>query len=565
MKVRGLAALCGVGAAAALVGWANAQLEAPEIVEATSLARDAFSTGTLTPADGALPANLWSGANTETLEFLLLQAPARPATPAIGEALRRTLLSPGAAPSGAAPSLGGKKLLSLARAGFLEEASTVASISDAGRGDPWTGQALAISDLLQGDTGRACQRNAGLTSGRDELFWVKLRVLCYANADELDAADLTLNILREQGALTPEDDIFLTAVATGAAPKSPPAPQSVLQYAVAKKLKLPLAPDLLKRADGGVLVAVARDQSIDVATRVSAARLAVAMGVFPVTEFRALVDGVTLEPSEINGAVTAAQEKPFDPLTDVALFHSVKALSAPEFLRDKAQRIALALSLADTFPRSYALANLYADEIASLEGAIVTASEAELFAAARMATGDSVGAGQWLLAMLGGSESVSALSEEMGLAFIDHVNLLAVLDPQTAAQVARTAGVSVLAGATGYGQTTGGGDPELAAQILDAAFDAAIEGKPGQAGLAAIAASVGGDDADIGGLNAVIVGQSLRVAGLEGLRRRHEFEMAWAASFPGETNPLSVGDDGGEIEETPSDQGLTPRLKPAAN
>ncbi|MEM9495565.1 MAG: hypothetical protein AAGA09_06140 [Pseudomonadota bacterium] len=541
----------------------GAPLAAPTAVETTTLAQDAFSTGTLSAANGALPRDLWRGADTETLEYLLLHAPARPTTPAIGEALRRVLLSPGAAPEAAAPSLGGKKLLALSRAGFVEEANTVASLSNGGRGDPWTGQALAISDLLKDDVARACQRNANLSSGRDELFWVKLRVLCYAEAGERDAADLTFNILREQGSLSASEETLLSSLASGGAPKTPVATGSILEYVVARRLKLPMAPGLLENAEGGVLVAVARDAGANLATRLGAAREAVAMGVMEARELTSLMDSASFDVAEIGDAVTAALARPVDPMTDALLYQSVKAMAAPEFLRDKAQRISLALGLADRFPRAYALSLLYADEIASLEGAIVSAEEAERFAVARMAVGDAVGAGQWLLAMIGESGSLSALPQPQAMAFIDRVNLLAALDPQTAAQIARTAGVSLIAAESAvYDDRAGRANPARTAAILKAAFDAAVDAISGQAALAALAAAGPGDANDgagesgVGEINDVVVEQGLKIAGMSELLRRNKFERAWSSSF-GAADIAQTGDV--RVEQ----DGFTPRLKPS--
>ncbi len=562
MRIRRMTGKAAICVAAALFGGAVAQVAPPEIVETAPLARDAFSTGTLTPATGALPPDLWRGAAPSTLEFLLENLPARPATPAIGEAMRRTLLSPGSAPDGAGAALGGKKLLALVRAGFVEEAATIASISSAGRGDPWTGRAEAVRDLLNGNVQNACRRGDRLTAGREDPFWVKLRVVCYAAADERDAADLSLGILRDQYGLSPEDDTYLTAAATGAAPKSPPAPVTPLQYAIARSLELPVAPGLLAEADGGVLVAIAGDDAVDPATRAAAGERAAAMGVLAPSQFAALMESIQFDVVAIGTAADAARVRPDDAMTDALLYQSVREMSAPEFLRDKAQRIALALSLGDTFYRSYALSILYADEIAVLEGTILAPDEASRFAQARMAVGDSVGAGTWLAAMISPGASVGALPETEAMTFIELVNLLSLLDPQTASQIARAADVSLLSGVDFHGASSRRAqDPVVAAHILEAAFDAALEQKTGQAGLAALAASGAGH----GPGEAVIVGQSLKAAGMADLQRRYIFEQAWAARFPA----VEAGVDTEEADEAaaPSDDsgGFAPRIKPSLN
>jgi len=549
----------GLSAGAAFV--AAAQVTLPDAVETEPLVRDAFSSGTLDRAGGALPPTLWRGADPQILEYLLAQLPARLPAPSLGEAMKRTLLSPGSAPDAAAPSLGGKKLLALARAGFVDDARTVASLSTVGRGDPWTGQAEAVADLLDGDIVAACRRNANLKSGRDEIFWVKLRVLCYAQAGEGDAADLTLNILREQAGFSGVDEAYLTAAATGAAPKTPPAAETALQYAIAKKMGVPLAPGLLGRADGGVLVAIARDGGLDMATRIDAAERAAAMGVMAIDVLAGIMNSANFDVTQISNAAVAAIERRRDPLTDALLYQSIQEMNAPEFIRDKAQRIAAALGVAGSFYRAYALSILYADEINALEGVIISPEEAVRFATARMAIGDSVGAGQWLSAMVGLNQSVSALPEPLAMTFIDRVNLLAVLDPQTAARVARAAGVSLLSDEPAYKRTEKGHDDTvLMARILEAAFDAAVEGKAGQAGLAALAAA-NGSAASGGEIETVVITQSLRAAGMPELSRRHQFEQAWAASF----TPPSLETSGAgspQVGGGEDDGGLSPRVKP---
>ena len=557
MRIKRIAGLLALFATAQ-IGGAGAQITPLENVETATLAKDAFSTGTLTPATGALPTDLWRGSSPGTLEFLIENLPARPATPAIGEAMRRTLLSPGNAPDGAAAALGGKKLLALARVGFLDEAATVASLSSAGRGDPWTNRAEAVRFLLRGDIPNACRRGDRLTDGRDDPFWVKLRVVCYATADERDAADLSLGILRDQYGLSPEDDIFLTAIATGAAPTSPPPAATPLQFAIARAFDLPIAPQLLSEADGGVLVAIARDASIDAATRIAAAENAVAMGVLQPAQLSALVESFTFDVAVVGSAADAARDRSGDRATDAVLYQSVKEMNAPEFLRDKAQRIALALSLADSFPRAYALSVLYADDIEALEGSIVAPAEAAQFAQARMAVGDSVGAGTWLGAMTGPGVGVGALPENEAMTFVELVNLLALLDPQTASQIARAADVSLLSGAGSRDASDYRGDPVVAAHILEAAFDAALEEKVGQAGLAALAASGAGN----GPGDAVIVTQSLKAAGMADLQRRFVFEQAWAARFPAPEGDMN-NDSGEAAPLSPEERGFTPRLKPS--
>ena len=540
----------------ALTASATAQVNLPAPVEQSTLARDAFSTGTLHQGQGALPATLWKGAEAETLEFLLSQTPSRPTTPSLGEALRRTLLTSGAGPQGAPSSLGGRKLLALSRAGFAEETRTLASLSSAPRNDPHVGQALALTDLLEGDSATACKRNSALSSGRDAVFWVKLRVLCYATAGERDAADLTVNLLRERGALSETDEVFLSALATGAAPKTPPAPENALHLAALRQLELPLTPSLLDKADAAVVKAAASDASLDVSARLNAATRAAGMGVMTGRDLVALYQSVELDVANVGRAMDIAAERPNDPLTDVIVYQSIRQMTAPEFLRDKANRIAGALAMADSFPRAYALSLLYADSISSLDGALISPSEAGRFALARMTVGDGKGASRWLYSMLG-TGAISAMDEANAMELIELTNLLAVLDPVSGAALAESAGISVepphaLEMATGGASA----DEDTMAQIVDAAFTAAVDNISGQAALAALAASNVAPAGDR--LAQVVIGQSLRAAGLDDLRRRMAFEAALKARYAKGEALLPARTKPGDNQET----GLMPRIKP---
>ncbi len=561
LKLAAVAAAVLTGPASAAFGAAagfaaRAQSAAPAPVERTDLSRDAFSTGLLDGGRDALPADLWRGADAGIVAFLLERAPSRPVTPSLGEALRRTLLSAGAGPQDAPRSLGGRKLTALARAGFVDEARTIASLSSARGGDSGVAEALAVGDLLEGEVARACGRNASLTDGRDEDFWVKLRILCYAVAGERDAADLTFGLARESGALAGADEPLLAALATGAAPKTPPAPENALHLAALRQLELPLSPSLLAGADGGVLKAVAMDPAADPETRAAAGVRAAAMGVVAGEELAALYRSLPLEVADVGRAGEIAVERPDEPLTDAILFQSVDQMTAPEFLRDKASRIAQALGLADTFPRAYAAALVHADAIAALDGALIAPSEAAQFARARMIVGDGKGAARWLYAMLGTGD-ISAMDDESAMELIELANLLEILDPVAAAAIAETAGVALDAPLSAGPSAGEAANSETLAPIVEAAFEAAIKGTPGQAALAALAASSAAPVGDP--LAAVVVEQALRAAGLDDLRRRMALEAVlktrYAAGSGSAARRLNA-------DAPPGEGGLAPRVKP---
>jgi len=585
----GLKFIAGMMTAVATLGLghvgANAQIALPGEIEQQSLAADAFATGLLGVNENPLPTDLWQGTDGAVIEYLLEQMPTRPVLPVIGQAMRKTLLSGGAGPvdelGNRYNGLGGKKLLALVSAGFVEEARTIASLSTAGQNDPETGQALALADLLDGKNNEACARGTALANsvntGRDarsEPFWVKLRTFCFALNGERDAADLTLSLLRERGSLDVREEEYLNAMVTSVATKALLTPQTAFELAVVKSLELPVSRNVLQEAQGAVVVTIARDGAQETATRIVAARRAVAMGLMSVSEYKDILRAIPLTPETLSRAGDIVVRQAEDPISDAVGFQAVSAMTSSEFLRDKALLLAQILKSAKpgsgvSFERSYALNILYTDDIKALEGALVQADHAALFARSLMAAGDGVGAGRWLFAMKGDGDILS-LGDVLSAEFISLTQALALLDPSSAAVVADSANVSLQDSRDRKdvsGNLVQGQDAVRSARVAEALVDAALgrseqgvgsKRKIGQAALAALALSKNGI-LDNDPLRAVLIDQSWRVAGLDNIRRQVAFQSDWYASsaiissLPKRAEP--------KVEEQ-IDDGRTPSLKP---
>ncbi len=517
---------------------------APVAVEETDIRRDAFSTGVLSETEGGFSRDLWAGASGTDLERLLALAPPRPSSPAMGRLLRRLLLTRAAAPDGAPSSLGGRKLLALARAGFVDEARTIASFSSAPPSDPWVNRALAVADLLEDDVAGACRREDRVTSDRGALFWVKLRVLCYSETDRFDSADLTLGVLREQGALSAADDALLTAASIPAPLKKPVAPRDAIQLAALRKLNGAAAPGFETTADVGVLSAVATSDEADPRLRLRSASAAAALGAMSVEALAALYASLS-----VNSDLTLADD---DVLVDASRYQRIAEMAAPEFRRDKAAAIAEAVTAPQSFERAYVAAMLYADDVEDLEGVIVTPDQAGAFALVAMADGRANAAGRWLLAMMAGD--FASLNEVQALRFLERVNLLGVLDPREAEIVAAAANVRIDPPRGLELDPASDRDRQRLAAIVSSAFNAATAGAEGQLALAAIALSneaFTGDPVADG-----VAAASMKAAGLEDVHRRHAFETAWAASFPSAQAAADEPTLNGDAD------GFAPSLKP---
>lgn len=531
MRRFSLAALL-ISAAAFAAPMTLAQTAPLAPIEQTSLAKDAFAMGLLDRDDGALGADLWRGADSRSLMMLLEAAPSRPAGPSLGDALRRVLLSAGDAPADATPALGGSKLRALVRAGFIDEAREIESLSAGTKADPASAEAMASADLLSNDSAAACEKGRRADYARDNPFWIRLRVVCYAIANELDAAELALGLLRESGRLGEIDEALLAPLAAGGKPKAPVAPVDALHLAALKAMGVGVNAALLDRADAGVVKAVARDAGQDWPTRLEAGKRAAAMGAIGAAELRALFDAA--------------------PAADASAYHEIGTMTAPELLRDKAGRIAAEIAAAGDFDSVFAASVLYTDDIRGLEGAIVPAGEASAFALARIAVGDAVGAERWLAAAA--PAMVRGLAEDQAMRFIDLVGVLSVLEPAGAARVA--AAVNIVVAAPRIETPAASLPPDKLAPIVSAAIRAAAEGGKGEAALAALAASDAASKGDP--VAEAVLKRSLAVAGLGDIARRVEVERALSAMYP--SAPQAAPAVAPAAASAP-DQ-LTPRLKP---
>ncbi|NRA29046.1 MAG: hypothetical protein HRU11_02205 [Parvularculaceae bacterium] len=251
---------------AAWLSWASAAAQ----VERASFDAGPFSLGTLTEADGALGRDLWQGAQPDAIRSQLAIVPTRFDDPAKRMMLRRVLLTPGEGPMGADAALAGLKLLKAVEAGYAMEAGAVAELTPGLGLQPELSRIVAMRDLYRGNVEQACGRGANLREGRQTAFFVRLRVLCYIHAGERPAAELTLNLAREEDVLAPGDARLFRSVLSGSAPSE--MPRGAIQYAAYRRLGGSFDDADLQDLPPSMVAAIAYDSTLDVALRQEALR-----------------------------------------------------------------------------------------------------------------------------------------------------------------------------------------------------------------------------------------------------------------------------------------------------
>ncbi|MGZ6037771.1 MAG: hypothetical protein ACXWKR_03820 [Phenylobacterium sp.] len=208
-------------------------------VEVATLAPpDAFTT----PArDTGLPQTLWRGASLKTARSVLSLLQTRTLSPAAAALARRVLATgaPGPAGAGGDPGLAGVRASALLAQGDAKGAAVVLRRAPGIDRSPELARAAAETALLAGDDARACAVAEGLTSGRDEIYWLRLRTYCQAIGGHPDQAQLTFDIAQTQA----RDVVFgrlMTAKLSGVGNPGAASLRNGLDFALSRSLGLDL-------------------------------------------------------------------------------------------------------------------------------------------------------------------------------------------------------------------------------------------------------------------------------------------------------------------------------------
>ena len=208
-------------------------------VQVTTLAApDAFSTP---GRETGLPAELWRGTPIETARAVLPVLAAKPMSPAAAAFARRVLATGATGPEGSIgdEALAGARASALMALGDVAAAAKVLERQPGLERNAELARAAAEGSLLAGDTPRACAIAEGLSSGREEFYWLRLRAFCQAEAGKTGPAQLSRELAQAQA----RDATFgrLMAAKLGGAAPGAASLRNGLDYALSKSLDLDLA------------------------------------------------------------------------------------------------------------------------------------------------------------------------------------------------------------------------------------------------------------------------------------------------------------------------------------
>ncbi|MBL8554295.1 MAG: hypothetical protein JNL41_08455 [Phenylobacterium sp.] len=201
-------------------------------------APDAFSTP---GRDTGMPAELWTGTPVETARIVLPMLAAKPLSPAAANLARRILATGARGPEGSSgdEALAGQRAAALIALGDVAAATRLMERAPGLERNAELARAAAETALLAGDAARACGIADGLGTNRGEVYWLRLRAFCQAEAGQGAQAQLTFDLAQTQA----RDAVFgrlMAAKLSGATPGAASA-RNGLDLALSRSLNLDLA------------------------------------------------------------------------------------------------------------------------------------------------------------------------------------------------------------------------------------------------------------------------------------------------------------------------------------
>jgi len=403
--------------------------EAGTGIEMGSLGKvDEASVGLLDDSNGGLGAAMWSGADRRSVEQFIGQVPGPTTSPVMGDLSRRLLLTAARPPQGLSDgqSLLALRLQRLNAAGRSNDVMRLLVRAGVSSPSPAAAQQFAEAALATGESDAACKLLTGLPVGGDPGsdaiagFALKLSIFCQIAGGQTAAANLTVDLAREQGLAAP---LFLSlaAAATEGLTLDAPAPR-VLDPLILRMMDAAgraLPSDGIGKLAPSVLVSVAEDGSLNPELRIAAAERAAALGLLDGDQMAAAYLSVPYTREDVAGVRVGIE--PASPYRRRALFHqAILDERVPAGRADLLSMLFFREVGSEAYPATLAA---HRGSLASVPPSNVLSSFAPMAVQAFVQVGDRVRAGMWLSVLEGSTVATRQVRELRAV--------LRLIDPST--------------------------------------------------------------------------------------------------------------------------------------
>jgi hypothetical protein len=294
--------------------------------------------GTLNPASGGYPADIWAGSDGHQIEKFLTLLPETVLSPATHELLRRTLLTQAHAPANVPEDeFVRARVIALLKIGSPTDAGALLRTLSPAEATEGTSRQVVDGEFSAGQTEEACldvRSDAAQFSGG---YWKRAMVVCELQAGQKDQAASDIAALVSD----PEDPGFAEmakAVSQGQASSSA-GDLTPVDFALLRVGHAAEPASILKNDDVLVLAGIARTDTFGASTRVEAGYASAVQGGINAGEMLALfrLPGAA---SAAPGDATIAKDDPTQSMAENA--HADAAvIQQIDASRDSAERVTL--------------------------------------------------------------------------------------------------------------------------------------------------------------------------------------------------------------------------------
>ena len=233
------------------------QPRGPKVTVSSLDAIDPAGGGLIDEAGGGLPRGIHAGSTRAAIVMRIARLPGTSVSPVLQSLQRRILLSSTQPPAGETPegepSMLAQRLFKLVDGGRVGEAAMLGAQSP--RDDRFARQAWVEALLLQGRDADACGDAASLRQSLNDPFWMGLRAYCHLVAGDMDAASLTLDVMRERPGADETFVAVASALVNGSKAKIDDLPDpAALQVALLRRAALPAPSSLAQWLPGRQLI-----------------------------------------------------------------------------------------------------------------------------------------------------------------------------------------------------------------------------------------------------------------------------------------------------------------------
>jgi hypothetical protein len=215
-----------------------ATLPPPAPVQAQPLdTLDLFSSG----RDTGLGGDLWKGSSAAIARAVIPSLADKPLSPAAAGLARRVLATAATAPDGAGSDadLAAARVRALLALGDAPAVDAILDRTPGVAGSAALSQAAAEAALITDQPDKACRVGEALSSGREGLYWLRLRAYCQARQGRGAEAQLTFTIATQEGADADYARLMGVVLAKSGDP-GPAVLRDGLDYALSHQLQLDL-------------------------------------------------------------------------------------------------------------------------------------------------------------------------------------------------------------------------------------------------------------------------------------------------------------------------------------